>query len=245
MRKNILINISLLLLLGAGLISCSESLKKKFAAAQALRVYLGASNVVVGSSSSSSHGQTRVMSKLEFEGLDGSQWDEMGLEVTANLVAYKYYKAVGADDFKGDTHIAISLKTSDLTTYNYEFPLGEIKEVGDLLPVADKMAEACKKQDNETFRSLVDPQFLPDSTLGQMFYVNHFNDSVYAGSDRKISLKGIRFADSEDESLGLKLFSAIYTEESPKYSSFYQMNIDRKTKKIVRLVMNTDPKQVN
>lgn len=233
--------IFLFLLCGALLFNaCSPAFKKKMEIANKLKKEIVAKNVTVGFETKTDTDKgKRSMTTLVFTGINPDGWDELGMQIAANLLAYKFMKEMNPQEMANETHVSVTLEMADGTSFNDEFLISDLKEAEPLIAVADEAVNACVKQDNKKLHELNDQAYLPDSVMGDIYHVNHYNDSVFAGKTRKPEIKGMRFANAEDYS-DLKLLSLLYIEQHPGVRTRYDVNVDRKTKKIVYISVYTD-----
>lgn len=227
---------SILSLLAVGILlmaGCSAGFKRKLEAGIALQEMFGASSVTVGTSTNySSDKGNRALTTMTFSGVDPKGWDDKGLEAVAHLAAYQFMKKLAADDLKGDTHVGITVEMTDGTSHEFEYAIeDDLRKIEPFIPVADQLIEACGKEDKAKFESLIDKTLMPDSILPQVYDYNHYVDSVYGKTPPKVELKGIRFDHSEEGNLDL--FSTLYIQKNEQYKTRYEINVDRKTNKVV------------
>lgn len=236
---------SIVFLLLAGLAffaqSCSAGFKKKMEVAATLKENLGAKSVTVGyTTKTDSDKGKRVMTTLTFSGINPDGWDELGVFIASDLTAYRFVQQMSPQEISGETHVQVILEMEDKMTYTNEYLIKELQQSKAFVEVTDQAVEACKNQDNQKLHELCDQSYLPDSVMGSIYHVNAYNDSLYHGKTRKPELKGIRYANGEEDP-NLELFSALYLEKHPGIITRYDINVDRKTKKVVYVSVNTQP----
>lgn len=234
-----------LLLAGLGLFvqSCSAGFKKKMEVAVTLKDNLGAKSVTVGYEAKTDTDKgKRVMTTLTFTGINPDGWDDLGVYIASNLAAYRFVQQMSSQEISGETHVQVVLEMENKMTYTNEFLIKELQESKAFVEVTDQTVEACKNQENQKLHELCDQSYLPDSVMGSIYHVNAYSDSLYRGKTRKPELKGIRFANGEEDP-NLELFSTLYLEKHPGVITRYVINVDRKTKKVVFVSVSTQPQQ--
>lgn len=229
-KKPLLLVLAVVVLLA----SCSAGFKKKMEVAEGLRHYFEAKNVHVGYKSESSGSDKKAETTLTFSGVSDKDWDDLGLSMTAGLVAWKFMKEMPEAMLKDETHVAVVVETTDGAQHEYEFPMEDLREADALLPVTDKAVIACMKQDRDVLHGLDSQEYLPDSVLEPVHAYAAQNDSIFAGMNRSPLLRGFRWAAAEDDP-ALQLFCTLYLEEHTRQNVRYDINVERKTKKVVYL----------
>lgn len=237
MRKQTFIFIALLAAV-IGTTSCTEAFKKKMEKANSFLGEMMATSVVVGTSSETANGTTQVMTTLKFEECNADLTDAER-ERRANNVAHAFYKSLTAEDTKGETHLKITCITTDDVTYEYTFDLAHLALVDECRKIADQMLDACIAQDTVKIRSLKDNSYMPDDQMHIIYDVNAFNDSIYAGLSPKKESLGFRLTDGDDDE-NLKLFSANYEYGTRDIVTYFTINVDLKTRKVVYIWLKTD-----
>ena len=231
-----------LFLLGSTLFftACSPAFKKKMEIANTIKKDIGAKNVTVGfETKTDSDKGKRSMTTLVFTGINPEGWDELGMQIAANLAAFKLVKEMNPQEMANETHVSVTIELEDGTSFNDEFPINDLKEAAPLIAAADEAVNACVQQDKQKLHELCDQAYLPDSIMGDIYRVNHYNDSLFSRKTRKPEIKGMRFANAEDYP-DLKLLSLLYIEQHPGVRTRYDINIDRKTKKLVYISVHTN-----
>jgi fructose-specific phosphotransferase system component IIB len=236
--KKSLIYLSLIMLILIG--SCTSTFKHNMEVAKGLTADLEARSVSVAVESNVNTGQKRkLMTRLSFEGTNPTGWDASGVAMVSNLVAYKFMKALSTAELKDETHVCIDVAFENGAKLTNEFTMEELREADDFIPTAEKVMDACIKNDHPAILSFSDPIHMSDSLLSPVYPVLHYNDSIYAGQKRESTMRAIYYTDSVIE--GMKVFSVTYLEKHDKFMTRYDMNFDRATKKLVSLEINTNP----
>jgi len=224
----------------AGFVSCTQSFQQKMETAKSYLTEIGAEDVVVGTASESKSGTNVVMTTLKYSGMEQPE-GKFEFEHKANKLAWDFYRALRAENFKGETHIQVTFVTKDEVEHSYTMAIEDLKRVADFQRIADAMVNACIEQDTATIKELKDNNYMPDEQMGVIYDVNAFNDSLYAGQQIVQEPIGFRFANGEEDKT-LELFTSEYECGTPDLVTRYTVNVDRKTSKVVYLWLKTDPR---
>jgi len=225
-------------LVSVGFVACTQSFQQKLETAKSYLQEIGAEDVVVGTASESNNGSNVVMTTLKYSGME-DPIKPFEFEHKANKLAWDFYRALPAENFKGETHIQVTFVTKVEQEYTYTMAIENLKRVAEFQRIADAMVNACIEQDTATIQELKDNSYMPDDQMGIIYDVNAYNDSLYNGQKIDQDPIGFRFANGEEDKT-LELFTAEYECGTAELVTRYTVNVDRKTSKVVYLWLKTD-----
>ncbi len=230
----------LIAVIGFGGQSCTETYKKKQTVADGLIGDMGATSVSVGYSTKAEAGsETISKTTLTFKGVDFT--DDVAGEIVVNRVAQKFITGLSKEDLKDETHLEIVIDAKDKLEYTFMFRLTELAMVPEFQAITDAMIKACVEKDTVKIQELKDNEYMPDDQMSVIYDVNQYVDSLYMGQKMEQENVGFRLTNGADNK-DLKLFSANYVRVGTEFLTQYTINVDRKSKKVVYIWMNTDPK---
>jgi hypothetical protein len=236
MKTNLFATAVITLLLFA---SCTEAFRHKMKVADHYVDDMNATGVTCGASTNTTNGVTVTKTTLTFAGCD-NKIEDIEREYAANRVAKDFYGEMTEEDLAGETHLEIIAETKDKITFTYVFELEDLKEVEEYLATTDKVVNACIEDDQAAIGKLKDDEMMPDEAMYQIYNVTHYNDSLFAGQQLKTEVIGYRFAEGAEDP-DLQLFSVDYGVTGDNAITYYTINIDRETKKVVYIWLRTDP----
>lgn len=220
-------------------VSCTDTFRYKMQVADKYVDDMEATGVTCGTSTQTNNGTSMSMTTLTFTGCRPEVGD-VEREWMASRVAKDFLGEMTDKDLEGETHLKIGVETTDGAAYEYLFPLNELKEVGGYLAITDKALQACVMDDEAAFDQLKDNKLMPDEEMYQIYLVTHYNDSLFAGQPLDKKMLGYRFAEGANNA-DLKLFSVDYDVQGETAHTFYTINLDRDTKKVVYVWLKTNP----
>lgn len=212
--------------------SCSESFKKEFSAAGELASYFNATGTTLGTETKVDNGKKRKLTTLSYSGVKPNYWDENGVQLVSNVVAWKFIDKVGKASVKDDTHIGVKVEMTNGKVFENEFPVDSYDECAALLAVSDKMVEALIARNYDANPALLDQEFLPDSIMPKIYSVNDKFYESYGPGPKTPLLKGMRFDQASDYP-DLKMLNVIYFHERGSHTVRYTINVSRGNKKVV------------
>lgn len=219
------------------LASCTAEFKHKMEVADKYIDDMSADNVVCGTASETNNGQSMSMTTLKFTGCS-SHIDEIEREWAVNKVAKEFYGEMTEKDIEGETHLKITAETKGSTTFDFIFPLSDLKRIDEFTAICNEAMEACVYNDTAAIDALKDDEMMPDEEMYQIYNVMAYNDSLYEGDNVVKDMMGYRFAEGENDP-DLKLFSVDYDVTGTNYHTRYTINIDRETNKVVYIWLKT------
>ena len=220
------------------LTSCSEAFKAKLRYAEDHRDDMMAKGATVTSSAEVIEGRSSTGTTLTFSSCE-ARLQNAERERRANMLAVDYYHHVEATALEGESFMRVVCETTDDSVYSYLFWFDELSTQPSCMEVAEEMLDACLLNDTTKIKSLKDNAYLPDGELLFIHAENARNDSLYEGSTRSKALLGFRITGAE-KFADLRLVSCNYECGNAHYRTYYTINVDVKTQKVVYLWMKTD-----
>ncbi len=221
------------------LASCTEAFKHKQEVADKYLDDMNASSVTCGVSAETSNGVSTSMTTFTFKDCS-SHIEDVERERAANSVAKEIATELSEKDLEGETHLKIIAESKAGETFTYLFELPELRKAEEYLKITDDAVAACIADDQAAIQKLKDNELLPDDVMGEIYYVTHYNDSLYAGQKLTTEMLGYRFANGVDDP-ELELFSVDYEVTGESAHTNYTINVDRNTNKVVYIWLKTNP----
>lgn len=221
-------------------VACEDNLQYKRNAAELFSNELMATEFSVGMVQDTIAGGESMMTVLTYTGCNDN-FTAAEMERRANSVARDFYIALeGREEIAGEKHLKIICVTGSKVQFEYFFHLDELKRVEEYIQVADEMLDALMLNDSLAIDSLKDDMALPDSLMDPIYAATAKNDSlVFYLKDSNRENLGFRLTDDKQ---GQRVYSANYEYSTDDYVTYYIINVDCKTKKVVYIWMKTDPK---
>jgi hypothetical protein len=221
------------------LASCTEAFKHKQEIADKYVDYMNAARVTCGVFSETNNGESMSMTTFTFSDCS-SHIEDIEREWAANKVAIDMLGELSEKDLEGETHMKIIAESKAGETFTYLFELPDLRKTDEFLKIADDAVAACIADDHDAIHKIKDNKMMPDDLMDEIYDVTHYNDSIYEGQKLTTEMLGYRFANGADDE-ELELLSVEYDVKGESAHTYYTINVDRNTKKVVYIWLKTDP----
>lgn len=221
------------------LTSCKDTLEPKRTLAGALALQLMATDSKVEMVQDPSNPE-KMMTVLTYTGCSADLTDAE-MERRANSVAADYINGLGVND-TSEEHLKMLCETTTDLRYEYLFNISELREVKVYDDTARAMLSSIIAGDTVAIAAGIDAHFISAADVHAIYMENVSDHTKYAGEFPQTEFLGYRLTASKEDP-SQHVFTTNYTVSNESYITYYTINVDCRTKKVVQIWMKTDAKQ--